>query len=87
MRDKHREVIDGYIQKRKAHFDAGRVGIIVDSVFGRRLGVGVISEVLLADGSEAVGSEEVTRTLHDHFKKQFEAQGASWHEEPDWTRP
>jgi hypothetical protein len=30
-----------------------------------------------------VGSEEVTCTLHDHFKKQFETQGASWHEEPE----
>ena len=47
VRDKHREIIDGYIQKRKAHFDAGRVGIMVDSVFGRRLDLGVISEVLL----------------------------------------
>ncbi len=36
VRDEHREIIDGYIQKRKAHFDAGRVGIMVDSVFGRR---------------------------------------------------
>ncbi len=56
---------------------------MVDSVFGRRLGLGVISEVLLSDGSDAVGSEEVIHTLHDHFKKQFEAQGSSWHEEPE----
>ncbi len=39
--------------------------------------------MLLPDGSEAVGSEEVTRTFHDHFKKQFEAQCARWHEEPE----
>ncbi len=67
VRKQRKEAIEGFIKKRRAHFDAGRVGIMIDSVFGRRLGLGVIGEVLQPDGKEAVGSEEVTRTLHDHF--------------------
>ncbi len=47
------------------------VRIMVDSVFGRRLGLGVIGEVLRSDGEEAVGSEEVTQTLYDHFLAKF----------------
>ncbi len=47
VRKQRKEAIAGYIKKRRrAHFDAGRVGIMVDSVFDRRLGLGVIGEVL-----------------------------------------
>jgi hypothetical protein len=73
VRKQRKEAIEGYFKKRGAHFDAGRVGIMVDSVLGRRLGLGVIGQVLQPDGKEAVGSEEVTRTLHDHLL-------AHWHE-------
>ncbi len=39
VRKQRKEAIVGYIKERRAHFDAGRVGIMVDSVFGRRLGL------------------------------------------------
>jgi hypothetical protein len=40
VRKQRKEAIEGYIRKRRAHFDAGRVVIMVDSVFGRRMGLG-----------------------------------------------
>ena len=79
VRKQRKEAIEGYFKKRGAHFDAGRVGIMVDSVLGRRLGLGVIGQVLQPDGKEAVGSEEVTRTLHDHLL-------AHWHEDKEVDR-
>ncbi len=86
VRKQRKEAIVGYIKKRRAHFDAGRVGIMVDSVFGRRLGLGVIGEVLQPDGKEAVGSEEVTQTLHDHFTAQFASEEGHWHEDKEVDR-
>ncbi len=52
VRKQRKEAIVGYIKKRRAYFDTGRVGIMVDSVFGRRLGLGVIGEVLHPDGEK-----------------------------------
>jgi hypothetical protein len=52
---------------------------MVDNVFCRRLGLGVVGEVLQPDGEESVGSEEVTTTLHEHFRAQFAAEGVQWH--------
>ena len=42
VRTGRKKKIEGYIKKRRAHFDAGRVGIMVDNVFGRRMGLGVV---------------------------------------------
>ena len=86
IRSQRKEAIEGYVKKRRAHFDAGRVGIMVDNVFGRRMGLGVIGEVLQPDGQESVGSEEVTTTLHDHFKAQFASVGSHWHEDKEVDR-
>ena len=86
IRIQRKDAVEGYVKKRRAHFDAGRVGIMVDNVFGRRMGLGVIGEVLQPDGRESVGSEEVTTTSHDHFKAQFAAVGAHWHEDKEVDR-
>jgi hypothetical protein len=52
VRKGRKKTIEGYIKKRRAHFDAGRVGIMVNNVFGRKMGLGVVGEVLLPDGAE-----------------------------------
>ncbi len=81
-----KKTIEGYIKKRIAHFDVGRVGIMVDDVFGRRMGLGVVGEVLQPDGVESVGSEEVTMTLHEHFRARFVAEGGQWHTDKEVDR-
>jgi hypothetical protein len=86
VRKGRKKAIEGYIKKRRAHFDAGRVGIMVDSVFGRRMGLGVVGEVLQPGGVESVGSEEVTKTLHEHFHAQFAAEGGHWHTDKEVDR-
>ena len=43
------------------------------------MGLGVVGEVLQPGGVESVGSEEVTTTLHEHFRAQFAAEGGHWH--------
>ena len=86
VRKGRQKTIEGYIKKRRAHFDAGRVGIMVDNVFGRRMGLGVVGEVLQPDGAESVGSEEVTMTLHEHFRAQFAAESSQWHKDKEVDR-
>ena len=36
--------------------------------------------------SESVGSEEVTMTLHEHFRAQFAAEGCQWHKDKEVDR-
>ncbi len=86
LRKGRKKTIEGYIKKRRAHFDAGRVGIMVDNVFGRRMGLGVDGEVLQPDRAESVGSEEVTITLREHFRAQFAAEGGQWHTDKEVDR-
>ncbi len=43
--------------------------------------------MLQPDGKEAVGSEEVTLTLHDHFLAQFASEGGVGMKTRRWTEP